>query len=65
MDSHPEDEIVAEVRRAREAFLKRCGGTLEGLFAKLEELEKAETRTFVSYPPRRLATSTAAPKGEK
>jgi hypothetical protein len=49
-----DDEIVAEVRRARAEFYERCGGTLEGLFAKLREFEKKETRRLVSYPPRKF-----------
>lgn len=57
MGSEQHDEIVAEVRRARQAFFKKCGGTLEGLVAKLKELEKAETRPFVSYPPRKLVAA--------
>ena len=38
-DRETDDEIVAEVRRARAEFLKSCGGTLEGVLARLKELE--------------------------
>ena len=54
MENDQDDEIVAEVRRAREAFFKACGGTLEGLYARTKEFEKKETLPVVSFPPRRL-----------
>ena len=53
-DREKDDEIVAEVRRARAEFFKNCGGTLEGVLARLKELEAQETRKLVSYPPRKL-----------
>ncbi len=48
-----DDEIVAEVRRVRAKIFQECGGTLEGLFARLKELEKKETRQVLSLAPRR------------
>jgi hypothetical protein len=47
-----DDEIVAEVRRVRAKIFQECGGTLEGLYARLKELEKKETRQILSLAPR-------------
>ena len=47
-----DDEIVAEVRRVRAKIFQECGGTLEGLYARLKELEKNETRPVLSLAPR-------------
>ena len=50
-----DDEIIAEVRRVRAKIFHECGGTLEGLFARLKELEKQEkqeSREMLSLAPR-------------
>ena len=47
-----DDEIVAEVRRVRSKIFQECGGTMEGLYARLKELEKQETRQVLSLGPR-------------
>ena len=47
-----DDEIVAEVRRVRSKIFQECGGTMEGLYARLKELEKKETRQVLSLAPR-------------
>ena len=47
-----DDEIVAEVRRVRAKIFQECGGTLEGLYARLKELEKKETREVLLLTPR-------------
>jgi len=47
-----DDEIVAEVRRVRAKIFQECGSTLEGLYARLKELEKKETRPILSLAPR-------------
>ena len=47
-----DDEIIAEVRRVRAKIFQECGGTLEGLYARLKELEKKETRQMLSLAPR-------------
>ena len=47
-----DDEIVAEVRRVRSKIFQECGGTMEGLYARLKELEKEETRQVLSLTPR-------------
>ena len=52
MKQEEDDEIVAEVRRVRAKIFKECGGTLEGLCARLKELEQKETREVLSLAPR-------------
>ena len=47
-----DDEIIAEVRRVRAKIFQECGGTLEGLYARLKELEKKETREVLLLTPR-------------
>lgn len=57
-----DDEIIAEVRRVRAKIWQECGGTLEGLFARLKELEKTEAREVLSLaprPPRPLKTKAS------
>ena len=51
-----DDEIVAEVRRVRSKIFQECGGTMEGLYARLKELEKKETRQVLSLAPRPART---------
>jgi len=48
-----EDPIVAEVRAARAAPLAEAGGTLEGLYRLLKEVEAHEAAAGVEYiqPP--------------
>ncbi len=60
MTPKEDDEIVAEVRRARERFFKDSGGTLDGLYARLKDLEKKEARQMVSPGPRRTAVPQPA-----
>ena len=47
-----DDEIIAEVRRVRSKIFHESGGTLEGLYARLKELEREETRQVLSLAPR-------------
>jgi hypothetical protein len=60
MTPQGDDEIVAEVRRARERFFQDSGGTLEGLYARLKELEKTDARQMVSPGPRPAAVPQPA-----
>ena len=53
MNQDADDEIVAEVRRARARIFRDSGGTLDGLYGRLKELEKAEMRQLVSPEPHR------------
>ena len=56
MTQKEDDEIVAEVRRARERIFRASGGTLDSLFIRMKELEQQEGRQLVSPGPR-LATA--------
>ena len=61
-DESEDDEIIAEVRRNRAELLESCGGTLEGLFARMQEFQAQETRPVVTLSPRRpVPTETPAP----
>ena len=55
-----DDEVIKEVRRARQQMLAESGGTLEGLFKLLKELETKETLPVVNRPPRKLSASDKA-----
>jgi hypothetical protein len=50
-----DDEIVSEVRRVRAEIFAECGGTLDGLYARLKKSEKKHADRLVSPPPCRLA----------
>ena len=52
MKPNKDDEVVGEVRRVRAKIFRECGGTLEGLYSRLKELESVETRPVLSLPPR-------------
>ena len=52
-----DDEIVAEVRRAREALLAACGDDLDLLAERLRREQRDSGHRVVSRPPR-------APEGE-
>ena len=53
-----DDEIIREVRRARAKIFKECGGTLEGLYAHIKELEKKYADKLVRLPSRRVSKSS-------
>ena len=63
MTPKEDDEIVAEVRRARERIFRDSGGTLDGLYARLKDLEGKEARQVVSRGPR-PATALRPEAGE-
>lgn len=49
-----DDAIIAEVRRVRAGIFRKCGGTLEHLYAHLKALEdKNRDRVVVRSVPRR------------
>ena len=58
MNQREDDEIVADVRRARERLWRESGGTLDldGLFARLKAIEKQAARPMVSPAARRVET---------
>lgn len=63
MNQREDDEIVADVRRARERLWRDSGGTLDGLYARLKAIEKQVARPMVSPAARRVETigSMSAP----
>jgi hypothetical protein len=52
-----DDDIIREVRRARQAIFEEAGGTLDGLFKMLKEAEKTSSLPLVTLPPRLLSPS--------
>jgi hypothetical protein len=55
-----EDPIVEEVRKAREAHAAQFNYDLQAIYQDLKEQEKKSGRTFVSYPPKRMAMAEKA-----
>lgn len=48
-----EDEIVEEVRRAREEYAEKFGFDLQAIFRDLRAKQAAEGRPVVTLPPRK------------
>jgi hypothetical protein len=48
-----EDDIVAEVRKHREAIAKQVGYDLHALFEHIRNREMSSDAEYVSYPPKR------------
>lgn len=60
-DEHPwTDEIVAEVRSAREQLFAACGYDLKKLAERLREAQEASGRAIVTYPRRKPAKPVPA-----
>jgi hypothetical protein len=57
--SMKDDEIIAEVRRVRAQIFKECGGTLEGLYARLKRVQKRHAQRIVPAPARRRTRSSS------
>jgi hypothetical protein len=55
-----EDPIVEEVRLARDAHAAKFNYDLQAIYRDLKEQEKQSGRTFVSYPPKRIARAEKA-----
>lgn len=49
-----QDPIIAEVRRIREAYVKRFNYDLQALYSALKEQEERSPRLKVSFPPKRV-----------
>jgi len=49
------DEIVAEVRRAREEYARRFNFDLHAICEDLREKERTSGAVLVSFPPRRVS----------
>jgi hypothetical protein len=52
-DERPQDPILDEVRRNRDALVRASGGSLEGLFSMLKAYEARDAARVVKLPPRR------------
>ena len=52
------DPIVEEVRAVRERLFAKHGGTVEGLFRHMRDVQRTSGRTYVSYPAKRLEPET-------
>jgi len=60
-DAEPwKDEIVAEVRAAREQLFAACDHDLKKLAARLRQTERAHGRVPVTYPKREPSKEPAA-----
>ena len=57
-----DDEIVAEVRRAREEHAKKFNYDLEAIFADIQKQQEASGREFVSLPAKRVKPIVPAVK---
>lgn len=55
-----DDEIIREVRRARQQIFEEAGGTLDGLFKMLKEAERKSSLPLVTLPPRLLSSADAS-----
>jgi hypothetical protein len=52
------DEIVEEVRRAREAYAKQFNYDLRAIFADIKKQQADSGREFVSLPAKRIPPLT-------
>ena len=63
------DPIVEEVRAVRARLFEEHGGTVEGLFKHLREVQRTSGRNYVSYPAKRIEPemkeARTAPDGAK
>lgn len=56
-----EDEVVQEVRAARDAFAASHGYNIQAMVAALRELGLASGREVVHFPPRAVTRPNPAP----
>ena len=55
-----EDLIVEEVRKVRDAHAAQFNYDLWAIYQDLKEQERKSSRTFVSYPPKRVPVAEQA-----
>jgi len=60
-----EDEVVREVRSAREAFAASCGNDIRTMVATLREWALANGRDLVHLPPRPVQRPDTASKANE
>jgi hypothetical protein len=58
-----QDEIIQQVRAAREAYAERFGFDIEALFSDVRRREGQDGRTVVSLEPKRVEVATAVSGG--
>ena len=51
------DEIVEEVRKARDEFAAKFDYDIDAIYREIKKQEVESTRKFVSYPPKRVKPS--------
>jgi hypothetical protein len=56
------DEIVEEVRTAREAYARRFNFDLDAIFEDLKQRQASSGRKVVSFPPRKPVENELLPK---
>ena len=59
------DDILLEVRKARDAYAKEFGYDLQAIHRDLKAQEQASGRRIVSLPPRRPKPTTAEETGPR
>lgn len=59
------DDILLEVRKAREAYAKEFGYDLQAIHRDLNAQEQASGRRIVSLPPRRPKPTTPSGTGSR
>lgn len=59
------DDIVLEVRKAREAYAQQFGYDLQAIHRDLKAQEQASGRRIVSLPPRRPKAATVNGSGAR
>jgi hypothetical protein len=59
------DDILLEVRKAREAYAKELGYDLQAIHRDLKTQEQASGRRIVSLPPRRPKPTMANETGSR
>ena len=55
MQTPPIDHIIAEIRAVRDAHTARFAYDVQAIFNDIRASQKASGRTYVRYPPRRVA----------
>ncbi len=57
------DDVLAEVRRIREAYGERFGFDLAAIFEDIREKEREGGHVHVTLPPRRIVPTVDVPLG--
>lgn len=56
------DEIVEEVRKAREEYAAKFGHDIDAIYKDIKRREAESGREFVSFPPRKVQNAEAGTK---